>query len=187
LASPISAIQAGLELLELAGLKPSPEVTLLKDSIKSATSRVEFFRIAYGSAAQGAEISTSEITRILNGGLGVGRTQVDWDAAGNVKRSTAKWTFLMLQCLERLLPVGGRIRVTSNGDAWQFLAKGPRLADDLSFLKLLDGSQTDVKISPAEIQFLLVMDEMAKLVCPPHIHIGEGEITISVSQALKAG
>lgn len=186
LASPISAIQNGFELLELTGLQPSPEVSLLKDSIKSATARVEFFRLAYGKAASGSEISQNELIRILDGGFGVGRTLVDWDVQGNIRRCTAKWTFLMLQCLERLLPLGGRIRVTSNGDAWQFAAKGPRLAEDLSYLTLLDGTNTDVEVSPSEVQFLLFMTEMQKLICPPHIYVGEGEITVSVSQAEKS-
>ena len=183
LASPISAIQNGLELLELLGLEQGPELDLLKDSVKSATQRIEFFRLAYGTASETVLISSSEVLRILDGTLGNGRTRVDWDLSGDIPRSHAKRAFLVLQCIDRVLPLGGDIRITSNGDAWQFSAKAKRLAEDLSLLKMLEGSAPPQEVAPSEVQFILLQEELTTLTCPPHISVGTDEITVSISMA----
>jgi histidine phosphotransferase ChpT len=183
LASPISAIQNGLELLELMGMQQGPELDLLKDSVKSATQRVEFFRLAYGQASADVMISSSEVMRILDGTLGNGRTKVDWDISGDIPRESAKRSFLVLQCLDKVLPLGGDIRITANGDAWQFSAKGKRLADDLTLLNALSSGVPAQNVAPSEVQYLLLQDELLALTCPPAITTSAGEVTVSISMA----
>jgi histidine phosphotransferase ChpT len=52
LLSLIGAINNGLELLNMSGASPiGPEMQLICDSVKSASARIRFFRIAFGAAS----------------------------------------------------------------------------------------------------------------------------------------
>ena len=51
LANPLGAIANGLELLLLPGLEPTPEMSLLQDSVASASARIRWFRLAFGPAS----------------------------------------------------------------------------------------------------------------------------------------
>ena len=72
LISPIGAINNGLELLNMSGATPvGPEMQLIYDSVKSASARIRFFRIAFGTASDDPVVRnevTSILTEMFNGG-----------------------------------------------------------------------------------------------------------------------
>ena len=62
---PIGAINNGLELLNMFGLvHDGPEIQLIGNSVKSASTRIQFFRIAFGAASEDV-IGQTEVVSIL--------------------------------------------------------------------------------------------------------------------------
>ncbi|WP_260002496.1 hypothetical protein [Sulfitobacter pontiacus] len=49
LISPVGAINNGLELFLMSGMNMSPEVALIDESVRNASARLRFFRVAFGS------------------------------------------------------------------------------------------------------------------------------------------
>jgi hypothetical protein len=77
LSNPLGAIANGLELLLMTGLEPSPEMSLLQDSVASASARIRWFRLAFGPAGP-QRVGRAEVTDIL-GAISRGtRLSYDW-------------------------------------------------------------------------------------------------------------
>jgi len=100
LISPLGAIGNGLELLSLTGGSGGSELSLVSDSVASATGRLRFFRIAYGGGAQEGALARREIVAILTDLTRGSRLRIDWDIAEPRPRSAVKRAFLAVQCLE---------------------------------------------------------------------------------------
>ena len=100
LASPLGAIANGLELLELTGLGDTPEVTLLSDSVNSATARIEFFRIAYGPANPETMFSAPIAQKTLAKNFAERKISIRWTPVSDCPRPIAKLMFLLIQATE---------------------------------------------------------------------------------------
>ena len=127
LISPLGAIGNGVELITLAGGTPSPEVGLISESVENANARIRFFRVAFGSASSNAEIGQSEIKSILTDLYKSSRIDIEWRADGPMPRREAKLAFLLLMCVDDLLPWGGRVAVTRSGDQWMIDARAEKM------------------------------------------------------------
>ena len=55
LASPLGALMAGLDLLEMSG-RPSPELALMRESVEGARATLDLLRLAFGPAGAGEAI-----------------------------------------------------------------------------------------------------------------------------------
>ena len=129
LASPLMAIANGLELLEMSGFGGTPEAELLSDSVKSARARMEFFRIAFGSAASEGQIGPRRAQEALGDHFRDRKIVVRWDVTDNVSRADAKSAFLLAQCCETAMPRGGTITLSRDGGAWVLIAETPTVRD----------------------------------------------------------
>jgi histidine phosphotransferase ChpT len=142
LVGPIGAVANGIELLGEGGA-PDPEVTgLIAASARQASRRLQWFRIAFGTAnALPGNAMMAETRRLAAGLFEDGRVTLDWlvpderlEAA--TTRPGAKLVLnLALLALESL-PRGGTVRVrfeTSNGLAMSVIAlgTGARIPDDI--------------------------------------------------------
>lgn len=170
LISPLGAIGNGLELLSLTGGgggSGGTELALVSDSVASATARLRFCRIAYGGGAQDGAMARREIVAILADLVRGSRLRVDWDIPEPRPRSAVKRAFLALQCLETVLPGGGRINVCHQpgardepGSGWSLHATGPRLRFDPAPWSWLTGPDGGTGAPPAPgpgtVQFLLL-------------------------------
>jgi histidine phosphotransferase ChpT len=155
LTSPLGAIANGVELLVLAGTERTPEIDLIADSVESANARLRFFRLAYGAAGRQA-VSRSEVVRILSALGRGGRHAYDWMPVGDHPRAEVKAVFLLLQCLEAALPLGGSLRADRDGLTWVVTATGSRVRSDLRGLSALGSRTPLVPESAAEVQFALL-------------------------------
>jgi histidine phosphotransferase ChpT len=126
IASPLGAIANGVELLLLSGAERTPELDLIAQSVDGANARLRFFRIAFG-AANGRVVGQREIVGLLRGLEKTSRYTYDWTPPGDHPREEVKAVFLLIQCIESALPMGGRLRVAREGSAWSIEAEGPRL------------------------------------------------------------
>lgn len=160
LVNPLGAIANGLELMILSGESRTPEMELIAQSVDSATSRLRFFRVAYGIAG-GQSISRAEILGTMRGVERGTRLAYDWTPPGEQPREEVKAIFLLLQCLESAMPLGGSIRVSRDGETWEVAAEGPRLRVDQPLWDSLGPERSAAPLSL--VQFALLPLSLGQL------------------------
>ncbi|RLJ41718.1 histidine phosphotransferase ChpT [Litoreibacter meonggei] len=164
LISPIGAISNGMELLMMSGLPPSPELSLIEESIANANARVRLFRLAFGVASDGQRMARGDIVKLLGDCYGNGRIQVIWEPTSDVSRIEAKIAFLAVLCLEAALPAGGKIVLRCDRGRWQMQAYGSKIRFDPAPWNLLSSNMPDTsEFQPAHVQFILLRDTLAQL------------------------
>lgn len=156
LISPIGAISNGVELLQMAGGAPGPEIDLISESVVNANARIRFFRVAFGATSPGQMVGASEIRSILADYTSGARLRIDLRAEGDQARAEVKLVFLMLQCLETAMPWGGQITVEFADGAWTVSGTSDRMKIDPELWRALGGPGAGSEIGAAEIQFLLL-------------------------------
>lgn len=164
LISPIGAISNGMELLVMSGLPPSPELTLIEESIANANARVRLFRLAFGSATGGQRMARGDIVKLLGDCFGTGRVQVLWEPTSDVSRVEAKIALLAVLCLEVTLPAGGKIVLRCDRGQWQMQAYGSKIRFEPEAWSLLNHSNTALgDLMPSHVQFVLLRGALAQL------------------------
>ncbi|EYD73593.1 hypothetical protein Rumeso_04714 [Rubellimicrobium mesophilum DSM 19309] len=146
----------------LSGTERTPEIDLIAESVESANARLRFFRLAYGAAGQ-QRVGRGEVTRILAALARGSRHSYDWSAEGDHPRDEVKAIFLLFQCLETTLPLGGRLVARKVDESWVVSAEGPRLRADGPAWRAFD-PRTDLRPgTAAEVQFALLADLLGDL------------------------
>ncbi len=179
LISPIGAISNGVELLMLDGLAKGPEMALVADSVAHANARIRFFRVAFGQTSKDQRIGLTEINAIL-ADMGRGsRMGLDWVSTSDLSRRETKLAFLCMLCLETALGPGGRITVERGESRWALTGTAPRLRVDPRLWETLSNPLADAEIGPAQVQFLLVPEEVARQHRRLTVEISETEIRLT--------
>ncbi|MGP6086187.1 histidine phosphotransferase family protein [Antarctobacter jejuensis] len=141
LISPIGAIQNGLELIALSNPgDTSPEMELIQDSCESASARIRFFRVAFGSAGSQQMMGQRDVLSTLSGLGKGGKTRFDWTPTEDLPRPEVQLAFLAYLCCESALPHGGIVRFERDAAGWSITAQGPRLSVDRPLWDHLNGS-----------------------------------------------
>ena len=174
LISPIGAINNGLELLNMSGLvHDGPEIQLIGDSVKSASARIRFFRIAVGAASEDV-IGQTEVVSILDDMFDSGRLTVAWKPVDGQMRKSVRRAFLAIKCLESAMPYGGQINVSSSRTSRKISGQ----ADKLGEFELVWNEPTSTKISAAHVQFVLLKNALLTDSLEIHVTQTSNEITI---------
>jgi histidine phosphotransferase ChpT len=155
LISPLGAIGNGVELLELTGMSATPEMTLISESVIAAQARLRFFGIAFGRPGNGLPLAASEVAGILQPISRGARLRYSWLATGDIPRPIAKVIFLLLQCMETAMPLGGDVRIDRNGTDWEIEARGNRMSIDDGLWNSLR-TRVPAAVTPAQVQFALL-------------------------------
>lgn len=125
LISPLGAIGNGLELLQMTG-DCGAEVDLISDSLTSAMAKLRFFRVAFGPADPETQITLEEADEITRTMFNA-RLTVSWtDGRSGLPRPVARLVFLAILCLEKSLPMGGLVRVSTAEDTISLAVEGRR-------------------------------------------------------------
>ncbi|WP_296427845.1 histidine phosphotransferase family protein [Yoonia sp.] len=161
LISPIGAIGNGVELLSLTQSDTSAEMDLISESVDSANARIRYFRIAYGAAADDQLVSRSDIVSILAAAAHGGRFAYFWEIDGDQLRPLVRGAFLMLQCFETALPLGGDIHIRLENDTWVFSGQGRRVTIDDALWASLTAPDTGFEHRAAQVQFALLPEVLA--------------------------
>jgi hypothetical protein len=115
LISPIGAIGNGVELLTMeSGSAVRPELALISASVANANARIRLFRIAFGAATGDQRIARNEVLSILTDLGHAGRITYAWTSHGDLSRREVRLVFLLVLCLETVLPYGGRVEVAQS-------------------------------------------------------------------------
>lgn len=162
LISPLGAIGNGVELLELSGLAASPEMALISESVAAAQARIKFFRVAYGSSDAGLPLSRNEIAGILGAVARGGRLSYHWQGEGDVPRREVKAIFLLLQCLETAMPLGGEIHVRRIATGWEIVGEADKMTVDEALWTGMLG-RVRPQVTAAQVQFALLPQALAAM------------------------
>lgn len=156
LVSPFGAIGNGLELLTLAGSSASEELALIDSSVRNASAKLQFIRIAYGTADENSSIKRSDLTEILEGLSTLGRNEYEWTGDAELPKSQAQLVFLLIQCIESVLPRGGRIQIKQSAGGWTVTGSGQRIVpEDAHWQALQEGEQPSIQGS-SQVHFVLL-------------------------------
>jgi histidine phosphotransferase ChpT len=162
LISPIGAIGNGVELMLMEGAAKGPEMALITESVGHANARIRFFRVAFGASGAEQRIGRSEVQSVISDMTHGGRVQIDWESPADLPRRDVKLVFLLILCLESALPYGGQVQVDRSEARWMLRATAPKLKVDESLWEGLINPAALTEISPAQVQFLLVPDEITR-------------------------
>ncbi len=157
LISPIGAIGNGVELLSMSGLNSAPEVALISESVQSASARIRFFRIAFGSASSDQTVGHGEILSILQAMTAGSKKTVTWDADGPVARTDARLIFLIILCVETAMPWGGRLTVARAGDGWTVTGRAEAVKLDHDLWRMVADGVLERDVTSAEVHFPLAV------------------------------
>ena len=159
LISPMGAIGNGLELLQLAGGPGGPELALVNDSLATALAKLRFYRVAFGPADPGGRQSLDEAAQITDA-MFHGRFTVAWEGAGDLDRPVARLAYLAVLCLEKSLPMGGRLRIGHADGDLTLRVDGRRTAPPAElWAHLVDGAPLD-ELKADGVQFALLRRDL---------------------------
>lgn len=158
LISPIGAIGNGMELLSLVseGSAETPEFVLINESVENANARIRFFRIAYGAASKDGIVGRKETLSVLASAARGGRLAYFWQIADDQPRDLVRIAFLLLQCFETAIPLGGTIEISHVGDQWDLKGTGKRVDFDEDLWESLLNPRIKTDHTPAQVQFALL-------------------------------
>lgn len=117
LVNPVGAVNNGVELLtELAAADPET-LSLIFGSARSAASRLQFYRLAYGQAAGvSADLTLAEALSLARGVVETSRLRLvepaEVDAVVRLGRPATKLLLNLLVLASEALPRGGAVSVT---------------------------------------------------------------------------
>jgi len=160
LVSPMGAIGNGLELLELSQSTSGPELELISQSIASATARLRFYRIAFGTVSAEQMISHGEILSVLSELGKYQKQNFHWENSTDLSRRQVKLTLLLVMCLESALPWGGDIHVRDFPGGVELLASSDRVKIDDGLWAYVAERTPCANMSSAKIQFAAAVAEL---------------------------
>jgi len=179
LISPIGAIGNGVELLIMDGAARGPEMALISESVASANARIRFFRIAFGAVGGDQRIGRPEVANILADLTRGGRLEILWEGPADLPRHEVKLAFLLLMCLETAMAYGGQITVERGDNRWTLIGRAPKLRVNPALWEVLSNPGAPFDLTPAQVHFALVPEEVARLNRKLAVGIQEGEIRLT--------
>ncbi|WP_425038740.1 histidine phosphotransferase family protein [Primorskyibacter sp. S187A] len=188
LISPVGAISNGLELVSLGGgMSDGPEMSLISESCDNANARIRFFRVAFGTANDMAQVSALETRSILDAMTRGTRLQIVWPSDGDASRTDVQLAFLAIQCAEVALRRGGRIDISLAPNRVEIQASADTISIDPILWRHLDGPQATTRvlgealdIAPAHVQFALLPLLAGDRARKPSYQATESDLTIVV-------
>ncbi|MFZ5961772.1 histidine phosphotransferase family protein [Thalassococcus sp. BH17M4-6] len=181
LISPIGAISNGLELMSLGGAAAlGPEFELINDSCASATARIRFFRVAFGSSPGAQRMARREITGIMDDIARGSRVSSRWQPPGDLSRDAVQLAFLTYLCLETAMPRGGTVTFDHDSDGWHIRAETAHLAMGNGLWTLFSDPGTPVEVTPSRVEFAL-LDRLTRAAGQSvRVTQGDGTLTLRI-------
>jgi histidine phosphotransferase ChpT len=126
LISPVGAIVNGLEVMDDSKDEETKvfAMDLIKKSVKTASARLQFCRLAFGAAGSaGAQIDTGDAENVSRGFLEDDKTKLSWSLPrALLAKNRVKLLLNMLVIAGQIIPRGGTLTVepVGTGDAMGF-------------------------------------------------------------------
>ena len=181
LVSPLGAVGNGVELLQMTGGGPGPELDLIRDGVETASAKLRFYRVAFG-AGGAQQVSLGELGRVAADGRRGGRVTISWGADGTAPRSEARLAFLAILCIESALPAGGRAEIARGKGRWVVSGDGPKVRCEPSMWALLSAGPTPADLDPARVHFAFAAAAASTLGVKLDVTASEGGVSIAFSE-----
>jgi histidine phosphotransferase ChpT len=160
LISPVGAIVNGLEVMEDDNDQETRDfaLALIKKSVKTASARLQFCRLAFGAAGSaGAQIDIGDAEKVARGFLEDDKTKLAWNLPRLLlAKNRVKLLLNMLVIAGQTIPRGGMITVdpVGEGDALSFkvTANGLNAKIPQAIPVLLEGGTHDGSVDAHAIQ-----------------------------------
>lgn len=123
LISPVGAIVNGLEVMEDENDQETKDfaLELIKKSVKTASARLQFCRLAFGAAGSaGAQIDLGDAEKVSRGFLEDDKTKLTWNVPrALLAKNRVKLLLNMLVIAGQAIPRGGTLTVDAIGSGEQ--------------------------------------------------------------------
>lgn len=179
LVNPLGALANGLELLAMEDPRLADLAGLLGDSLTAATVRVQFFRIAFGTAPA-ERMPEAQIRQFIDDYTRGKRLKIAWQAAGDRARGDMRMVFLMLLCLETAMPRGGEITIEDQAHRLIVTARANDMRHGDQLWQALTGAAPLPQVTPALVQFALAHAAIQTFARPVVIDLMPGAAQIVI-------
>lgn len=160
LISPVGAIVNGLEVMEDDNDQETRDfaLELIKKSVKTASARLQFCRLAFGAAGSaGAQIDLGDAEKVARGFLEDDKTKLSWNLPRLLlAKNRVKLLLNMLVIAGQTIPRGGTITVDPVGEgdglAFRVIAAGTNAKVPHAIPPLLAGESHDGAVDAHAIQ-----------------------------------
>jgi histidine phosphotransferase ChpT len=148
LVGPLGAVNNGLELIAEDDDMAKEALSLAQRSAKRASSRLQFFRYAFGAAGGEASFGHGEARPIALGLLNNGDVSVDWPEAKGIELPAGSGRLLLNLALlaAECLPRGGTVRMNLAANRVTIDASGPQARLSAETKAAISGS-----VAPAQL------------------------------------
>ena len=168
--SPVGAINNGLELLDEGGADEDA-MNLIKTSARTASSRLQFARIAYGAAGSaGVQIDTGEAATVATQFMKSEKAEFSWDGPRILlPKNKVKLLLNLMIIANGAIPRGGKLNVKleelESGPRFVIIAAGPMLRVPPKFLELHSTGLSSEPIDAHSIQsyYTLLLAQESKM------------------------
>lgn len=179
--SPVGAINNGLELLEEGGAD-AEALQLVRNSARTASSRLKFARIAFGAAGSaGMVIDTGDAEAVAMGYMAEEKPELVWSGArALLPKNKVKLLLNLLLVAHGAIPKGGKLTVNLSDletePKFSISASGPMMRVPPKFLELHSTGKLEEALDAHAIQpyYTLLLAREANM--PITIHAGPEEI-----------
>ncbi|MDQ2703819.1 MAG: histidine phosphotransferase family protein [Pseudomonadota bacterium] len=184
--SPVGAINNGLELLDEGGADEDA-MSLIRQSAKNASARLQFARIAFGAAGSaGMQIDTGDAEAVTAAFIANEKPELVWSGGrALLPKNQVKLLLNLVLVALAAIPRGGRIAVTLDDVHTQpkftLASSGPMLRVPPKFLELHSGRKPEEPIDAHSVQpyyTLLLAHEAAMTIS---IHANAEEVVLTAS------
>lgn len=155
LASPIGAIDNGVELVELRGNSLGEEGELVKASVNATVAKLKLFRIAFGQFHAGEMLNAAEISAVQTVWNITGRIHVNF-APEKMRKTDMKTCLLILQSIQVATPQGAKVMIAIEEGRTIIRAIGPKVTFDKALWSALTHTHITPDILPKHVQFALL-------------------------------
>jgi histidine phosphotransferase ChpT len=197
LTGPIGAVSNGAEFLSEEGFNMQGQaVELIISSAFSAVTRLQFYRMAYGSVKDGGEANLADKQKLASDFFSTGNVTLDWpdsNADGSNVSISIKMARIILNLLiigSSVLMRGGSLSVRiSQDDAGakrvSVTAKGTHVKWDTEISQALEGQLKPEALTPKNVQLQLTYQQIKELHARFVHKVSDAEVVLELVQDVQ--
>lgn len=186
LVSPVGAVVNGVDLMREMGGAEADAMGMVGQSAARASALLQFYRIAFGAAAEDAQAVGRPALQHLAGVLAQPpRVELEWSTDGPpMPRPEARLIALLALCARSVTGMRGRVRVQAGQHGTlpaSVTVQSGALSRTADSLALLEGRAPEGPFSPRDVEFVLAREAADLLGVGLHVERTEGQVTISAA------
>jgi len=131
LVSPVGAINNGIEFIEEMGSSAVKDsMDLISSSCNQAAARLQCFRLCYGAAGSGGNVTYKDIRTVFENYIAGSRTVLNWDIDGPNSMYPEGYMKVVLNVLmlaDAGIPAIGNLKISNHENGVEIVASGDKV------------------------------------------------------------